>query len=652
MSWMARLYETYESGLHLDLPDEQQLMPISHTNQNAHIRVAVDAGGNILRAEVLEKTQIVLPSTEKSAGRTSGEAPHPLADKIQYVAKDYTDYGGKKKAYFQSYFSQLNEWVESDFSNKKISAVRDYVAKGNLIRDLIEQQVVHIDDNRELLTQWPDEDPPALFKVLPKQKGVLDQGNALICWSVEIPGDLCSDTWADPEIQSLWVQYEESKSGNPGLCYVTGEEAAMAKNHPAKLRHSGDKAKLVSSNDTGGFTFRGRFVSDEQSAIVSSRVSQKAHNALRWLIARQGYRNGDQVIVAWAISGNTIPAPMNDSFGFLGEEIQEVGSSAESVEINSGVDHSLDSGQYFSNALRKQLAGYQAKLPQSDNIIIMGLDSATPGRMAITYYQEFSPHDFIDSLGRWYQDFAWFQRRSIEYKSGKGKITHRTEWRPGTATPKAITEAIYGSSVNDSLKKNTIERLLPCIIEGRPLPRDFMEKAFRKAVRRQSYKSDEQWLWEKNLGIACSLFKGFSKRNLINMREYSMALEEDNHSRDYLFGRLLAIAERLEEVALSVADESRSTTAARLMQRFADRPASTWRNIELALQPYIQRLKSNRAGFLFNQQRLLDEVMGKFHSGDFSNDKPLSAEFLLSFHSQRLELKKKHEPSADTENDE
>ncbi len=99
MSWMATLYETYEQGMLLDLPGEK-LMPISHTLQNAHINIVIDNDGNFKRASVLKKTQVVLPATEKSAGRSSGEAPHPLADKIQYVAKDYPHYGGKKKAYF------------------------------------------------------------------------------------------------------------------------------------------------------------------------------------------------------------------------------------------------------------------------------------------------------------------------------------------------------------------------------------------------------------------------------------------------------------------------------------------------------------------------------------------------------------------------
>ena len=49
MSWMAKLYETYEAGLLLtDLPDDKRLMPTSHTLQNAHINIAIDGEGNLV----------------------------------------------------------------------------------------------------------------------------------------------------------------------------------------------------------------------------------------------------------------------------------------------------------------------------------------------------------------------------------------------------------------------------------------------------------------------------------------------------------------------------------------------------------------------------------------------------------------------------
>lgn len=112
MSWMAKLYDTYETGMGLDLPDEHKLMPISHTLQNAHINIVIDSDGCFKRAAVLEKTQVVLPATEKSAGRAGKlPPPHPLADKIQYVAKDYSDYGGKKSVFLRTMKNSLMHGV-------------------------------------------------------------------------------------------------------------------------------------------------------------------------------------------------------------------------------------------------------------------------------------------------------------------------------------------------------------------------------------------------------------------------------------------------------------------------------------------------------------------------------------------------------------
>jgi len=118
-----------------------------------------------------------------------------------------------------------------------------------------------------------------------------------------------------------------------------------------------------------------------------------------------------------------------------------------------------------------------------------------------------------------------------------------------------------------------------------------------------------------------------------------MDLEPERMSRDYLYGRLLAVAERIEEEALRVAGEDRPTTAARLMQRFADHPCSTWRTIELALQPYMQRLQAVRGGFLHNMRVLLDDIVNSFRAADFASERRLSGEFLLGYHCQRRALK-------------
>ena len=130
-----------------------------------------------------------------------------------------------------------------------------------------------------------------------------------------------------------------------------------------------------------------------------------------------------------------------------------------------------------------------------------------------------------------------------------------------------------------------------------------------------------------------------------------MSLELERKSRDYLYGRLLAIADSIEGYALSSTDEGkrRETTAGRLMQRFADRPFSTWRTIELALKPYEARMQAGSdksIATLIKRRKLLDDVMSSLDSlGDRTSDTPLSGEFLLGYHSQRKDFW----PSADAD---
>lgn len=128
-----------------------------------------------------------------------------------------------------------------------------------------------------------------------------------------------------------------------------------------------------------------------------------------------------------------------------------------------------------------------------------------------------------------------------------------------------------------------------------------------------------------------------------------MTLELERTSRDYLFGRLLAIAEHIEARALFLAGEKRETTAARLMQRFADRPSTAWRTIELSLAPYKTRLRNLRPGFLHTMEQALDDVIAAFQGDGFVRDNALSGEFLLGYHCQRQALRPTQRKSDDDE---
>lgn len=643
MSWMQRLYLTYESISEQDIHDDNEpLTPVGHTVQNAHIVSEIDGRGNFQTARVmLPKTAISLPATEASENRTSGEAPHPLADKIQYVAQDYSDYGGEKKAYFEGYLNQLKAWCDSDFSHPKVRAVLDYVSKGTLIADLVRAGIFQLDADGNVLNKWETEgEAPPIFSVLPKNKGEIEFGSALVCWQVETSGDKQSETWTDRTIQQSWADYAASKKAEKGFCLVQGCETVISTMHPAKLRHTGDKAKLISSNDTAGYTFRGRFVCAEEAACVSADVSAKAHNALRWLISRQGIRNGDQVTVAWAISGKTVPSPMKD----ISTEIDWDNPDSSAVEISDkipsrieteNIDWSVNIGQAAAEIIKQKLHGYRVKLRAHEQVSLLMLDSATSGRMALTYYQEFLPADYFANLEAWVDDFAWHQRYSDESKDDK-KTSKQTCWRCVPPSPYAVADAVYGKSLTDTLKKQLYARLLPVIAGGKTvqIPYDLVQKSFQRSCNPSG---SENWEWQKNIGVACALYKGWRARHhdLSQRRTYDMSLDKENRSRDYLYGRLLAVAENIESYALYQAGEKRAVTAERYMQRFAEHPFSTWRNIELALKPYQDRLRNNGKD---TGSQTIGEIMELFNTDDFTRDDKLSGEFLLGYHCQKMEI--------------
>jgi CRISPR-associated protein Csd1 len=651
MSWIQKLYETYElADIRSDAGDESALLPISHVSQQAHIEITLDGAGNFRRAELVAKENTLTAATEDSAGRSSGGAPHPLNDKIQYVAGDYSILGGRKSPYFEDfksgneikdgYLTLLTKW-NSFLPNPKLKAVLSYVERRSVVKDLIDAGILHLDSSGSLVASWDsDGDPPPIFKYLAKKKEnekvYQDQGDAFVRWRVEIEGVSESRTWADDDLVNSWIEYNSKLQTVSGLCYVRGEEQSVGTKHPARLRHGGDKAKLISSNDTSGFTYLGRFTNSEQACAVGYETSQKAHAALRWLIQRQAFRNDDQVVVAWEISGKDVPSPLrNTKDTFIDESSSsddntrdEFDFYVEGASDNDAMGYDGDFGQLFARKLSAKIAGYSRTLGSAKDIVIIGLDSSTPGRMAITYYRELAGSEFLARLESWHENFAWFQNYGKEMKF------------IGAPSPKEIAEAAFGRRLDKKVSKMTVNRLLPCIIDGSPFPQDLIKSTRNRAANRIGM---EHWEWEKVLGIACALYRGFNK----DKGGYKMALETERISRDYLYGRLLAVAERLEYIALGITGENRDTNAAKLMHRFAERPYSTWAQIEKALVPYKTRLQSRRAGFLANMKNLIDEIHCMFMPEDYTSDAPLSGEFLLGYHCQRHDLKLK---SKDEEN--
>ncbi|MEG6520976.1 type I-C CRISPR-associated protein Cas8c/Csd1 [Desulfotomaculum sp. 1211_IL3151] len=608
MGWIHKLYDTYEnckSEVGAASPDEQAipLLPMAHSTQNAQIEVILSRDGDFISARELKKEEAmtIIPVTEDSATRSSGIAPHPLCDKLQYLAGDYTDYVKKKNGgnFHIQYIEQLEGWCSSEYSHSKVWAVLTYLKKDTLVGDLIRQKVLVCDEEGLLAKDV--------------KMGAGDQSDAFIRFRVETSGEEESAIWLDPQVYESHVRYYLSIQKEVTLCYVRGEAIPCSDKHPAKVRNTGDKAKLISANDSVGFTYRGRFGDKNQVVQVGYETTQKAHNALRWLIEKQGYRNGDQVVVAWGTKNESLPPFLNDTEDILAEE-----APAFSTE------------QDFARRLNKAIAGYGCDLDTMAEIVIMGLDAATVGRLAITYYRELDGWDFLNRIKAWHSTCIWKHtyKKVSDGVNEKGKPNFKFITFIGAPAPKDITWAVYGDKVSDKLKKATVERLLPCIIDAAHLPYDLVNSAVNRVSNPIGM---EKWEWEKALTITCALIRKYRYDKSGKKEVWEMSLDENQKDRSYLFGRLLAIAQQIEEYALYTTGERRATNAERLMHQFKLRPYKTWGIINDKLGPYMERLGAKGA----NLTERMTRVNAMLSFEDFTSSEQLKDSYILGYYCQR-----------------
>ena len=593
MSWAQELSSVYDKVIDNEVITIKPL-PLYHICNNAPLTVTLDGNGNFRYAQLLDKAykklwQTCMPCTEESAERTNNCAPYPLSDKLEYVAGDYILYaeaGKNLEEKYNAYFLLLESWALSHYSNAKIKSIYEYVKKKTLAKDLMNNS--------------------GILALNSPEKISMKENNVFVRWEVEIPGEN-AQTWLDAEIQKWWILFYTEMSIRPkGFCYASGSDTALAKFHPKKIRHPGDKAKLISSNDEENYTFRGRFTDAAEACQVGIVLSQKAHNALRWLIEHQGAKIGNGLtVIAWCSAGMITPRLLVSTNDITPE------------------DFDYTPAQDFAKNVSKRLRGYYADLSDSDKIIIMALNAATPGRMSLLLYRELSKTELLEAQEQWHTHLAWFLSAWKKDDNGNSCVIHTIS----APSPRRIAFALYGKEINKASETRIIERLLPCIIDKLPIPRDIENLCFKRASRLGTLDKSER---KKTVETACAVIR--YNAFLRPKEDYVVGLDEERTTRDYLYGRLLGVADMVEMTVLKRKGEDRMSNAVRYMTLFSRKPCSTWETLHKKLIPYLKQLNPKSRIFYID---LLGKILYQFDTNEFNSDAPLQGEYLLGYYCQQ-----------------
>jgi CRISPR-associated protein Csd1 len=584
---LAETYDRCASIVGIVDSNGNVLLPANHMAMNSNLSVTINGNGEFLRAEA-SKLNIVIPCTEESSQRTYGKAPHPLHEQIGYLATD----AEKRKMYMEL----LQEWKDG---NSKVQAVEKYLSKDTLISDLKDSSI-EIDETK------------------------IDK--CFIRFSVEVSGDMTPHLWEDSSVSNAWQLFCNSTvNKQTTIDYVTGRQAQRRESHPKGVNPSTNGAKLISCNDQTNYTYRGRFRKPEEANSIGFDTSHKAHAMLRYLITTQGYRCAEQAIVAWAIDdASSLPDPFANSLGIYANALQTDVDKLITAQGSIATDYSFK--------MREALKGKGDALELNSvvrRVAVLATDAATTGRMSVTFYQDMPENEYIERIISWHESCKWHFR----YK-GKDYVS--------SPSADKITAAVFGEPNGENynkIKKQMRERILHCIVGGERIDRAWVTAALRCSSSPFSYTNrDGKWdkyKWDTTISTTCALARKLYYEQ--DKEVFVLELETKRADRDYLYGRLLAIADKIESHAMYLQgnnDKKRPTNANRYMQRLAVKPFSTWGLLYAQqLPPYLMML--NGAGWY---QRQIDEIMSLFASGDFESDKPLSAKFLLGYSLQRRAL--------------
>lgn len=551
MGLLQRAIETYDAntaliGVYRD--GHEPLAPIGHILTSANIEITLNAQGKFLAARKVDKKEpkILIPVTEESDGRTStGFTAHPLCDRLMYIAPDDKAPQKLQEAHEQ-YLHWLHDWEESKYSHPFLRAVRTYVESGTVIDDLKGCYLCKDGSDYE------------------KKK------KSIIRWRINACGEEEPACWKNKKLMALFRDYyldrmNKATERKHALCMVSGEIDVFVKKHPQRIIPKNGKAKLISCDDQNGFVWRGRFTDKWQASTVGYIASQKAHNALRWLISEQGIQervgtesHAKKVFLCWNPAGKTLPRPMRRM------------RDADAAPLRKPSD--------YQEQLKSTLLSFRKdhQLQDTDCAVLVSFDAATTGRLAVTYYNEITLKTFLERIHDWDAHCCWL---AGNYGIQAPNLLQLVDCAFGTQRNNFL-------ETDDRIQRQHLQRLLNCKLNGGLFPLDILKALTQRASSPLAY---DVLNWRKIVHAACAALQKYRYDTKQGGNE--MAWELDTKNRSFQYGRLLAVMERAEMDYYTKTNENRQTNAIKFMSEFRRRPFTVFERVNRQLErAYLDRI--------------------------------------------------------------
>lgn len=636
MSVLRALYDTYNIALDANLVDRTEdigqhtvLLPLYHSNKRSNgndiIQVTLSSEGEFIKADWVPKDEyIIFPVTESSIVRSRGAAPHPLCDELSYLSKEINPEKHKK------YIDEIESWrefINRGHSNQTFETIASYITKKSILDDVIkgifgitdysidDKNIVHYLNENQEKKEWK---PEKIFITFLVEHQAALQKNPSVT--------------TDKKLHNNYIEYVRTLNMDKPkkYCNISNEFTYCVKLHRGIIGN----AKLISISNNNE-TYYGRFSTGEEVISIGYETSQKIHLMLKYFLEN---KNNSRWIGESSYLINWFSDDISNNDGL---QLTDAISTYDDLGLELDEDETISLGGHASKNLNDYLTGRERFIRADSKYYVMIIDKISNGRVSIKYFREIYKSDLYKRVEEWYHSTRWgfFNTRQQKIVQQSPSIYTLVDYIMGTETEEGI---ITVQCKNKKLRAKTVERLLPCIIDGKKIPMDLVKKMLNNLCKRSSYRK----VWNSVVQVGCSIIKKY-KLDYKLKDEVNQMLDENNKDRSYLYGRLLAVYEKLEADVLYTASKesgNRSTNAERLWTVYTKTPARTLMILEDKVRPYKERLQKSKPSTYIYYERLIGKIVNTLSENEnFHNEKnnPLNEDFVFGYFAQKQDFYKK-----------
>lgn len=481
------------------------------------------------------------------------------------------------------------------------------------------------------------------------------------------------DSWLPiserPRVRNWWIMnypIMQRMVAGVGTCMVTGKEAPLARIHPRVTGIEGGKSTgvtLVTWNVKSGESFGNK---QGMNAPISVHAAIMASQALSQILSRQSGKRRS-IEIEHGLHMAFIPKKEEEE-----KAAQYVLSLLDPIE-----DDFLTTQDTFAPRDRKVWKSHRAlfnatgigTLPSSPDtavdILVTQLRSSS-ARIEVLRFEQESFGDVFDHLKAYFRDLEIYDPWAKEVRSD---FTLKTVWPKRVEGAKKEKVFPLTRGLLDALKTDmkdpesgtrpeTAAGMFLSAIEGRPLPREIVPLALVAAARSAR---DGRGIPVPVAALLKIYLNREYRRPESHLRNRWM-LQDPNYTEvnamlnpkctvtSYVIGRFLAVAERIQEIAIPGVTAS---VVKRLYDGMSKSPASVMPGVLRDVNHHIHKIKKAKPGLAFWCRKILEDVMALLPAEkDKACPRTLDLQdqvmFGLGYHHQRTDFFVKKE-SPDTE---